>query len=85
MSPDTRRIDLIGYSKAGFHVRAVTEAERPSGLAVTAFAGAGSGHRPGLAKPLLSVPSDDSAPAQGTHITHGRLTCRALGRWLGVP
>ncbi len=57
---------------------------RDSGAVATAFAGRDGGELPGLAEPLLIVPSDDTQRIQEMHITLGHALCAALERDLGL-
>ncbi len=60
------------------------EMARNRGLTAAALAGKGGGNLPGLADPLLIVPSEDSDRIQEMHITLGQLLCGALERRLGL-
>ncbi len=59
------------------------QAARERGLVAAALAGGDGGELPGLADPLLIVPSQDTARIQEMHITLGHALCAALERELG--
>ncbi len=59
------------------------QAARERGLVAAALAGGDGGELPGLADPLLIVPSQDTARIQERHITLGHALCAALERELG--
>lgn len=76
-----RRGDLcIGLSTSGLseNVLQGLTAARSLGCVAAAFSGAGGGRLPGLADPLLLVPSTDTARIQEMHITLGHMLCAAL-------
>ncbi len=60
------------------------EAAREMGIVPAALAGHDGGRLPGLADPLLIVPSDVTARIQEMHITLGQMLCGALERVLGL-
>ena len=60
------------------------QAARERGLVAAALAGGDGGELPGLADPLLIVPSQDTARIQEMHITLGHALCAALERDLGM-
>ncbi|MFQ5786102.1 MAG: SIS domain-containing protein [Alphaproteobacteria bacterium] len=76
----------IGLSTSGRSANVVCglQAARQRGLAATAFAGHDGGDLPGLAEPLLIVPSTVTARIQEMHITIGHAFCAALERALGL-
>ncbi len=60
------------------------EAARAGGLVAAAFAGRDGGALPGLAEPLLIVPSNVTSRVQEMHITLGHALCLGLERALGM-
>ena len=60
------------------------QAARERGLVAAALAGRDGGDLPGLADPLLIVPSQNTARIQEMHITLGHALCAALERDLGT-
>jgi len=64
-------------------VRAL-QAARDGGLVPAALSGGDGGALPGLADPLLIVPSRTTARIQEMHITLGQMLCGALERGLGL-
>ncbi|MFQ5955416.1 MAG: SIS domain-containing protein [Kiloniellales bacterium] len=60
------------------------EAARELGMVPAALGGGDGGRLPGLADPLLIVPSDVTARIQEMHITLGQMLCGALERVLGL-
>jgi D-sedoheptulose 7-phosphate isomerase len=60
------------------------QAARDAGAVAAALAGRDGGKLPGLADPLLIVPSDDTQRIQEMHITLGHAFCEALERELGM-
>jgi len=64
-------------------VRAL-QAARDGGLVPAALSGGDGGELPGLADPLLIVPSRTTARIQEMHITLGQMLCGALERGLGL-
>lgn len=66
------------------NVLAGLRAARAQGLTAAALAGKDGGDLPGLADPLLIVPSNSTARIQEMHITLGQLLCGALERALGL-
>lgn len=59
-------------------------AARACGLHAAAFSGGSGGSLPGLADPLILVPSTTTARIQEMHITIGQILCGALERRLGL-
>lgn len=59
-------------------------AARECGLHAAAFSGGTGGSLPGLADPLILVPSTTTARIQEMHITIGQILCGALERRLGL-
>ncbi len=57
---------------------------RAEGLVAAAFAGRDGGELPGLADPLLIVPSNATPRIQEMHITLGHALCLGLERALGL-
>lgn len=57
---------------------------KEKGLVCAALAGKGGGNLPGLADPLLIVPSDTVARIQEMHITLGQMLCGAVEIELGL-
>ncbi len=60
------------------------EAARAGGLVAAAFAGRDGGELPGIAEPLLIVPSNVTSRIQEMHITLGHALCLGLERALGM-
>ncbi len=60
------------------------EAARAGGMVAAALAGRDGGDLPGLADPLLIVPSNVTSRIQEMHITLGHALCRGLERALGM-
>jgi D-sedoheptulose 7-phosphate isomerase len=60
------------------------EAARDMRLVPAALSGGDGGQLPGLADPLLLVPSRTTARIQEMHITLGQMLCGALERTLGL-
>ena len=76
----------IGISTSG-HSRNVIrglEVARELGLGAAALSGSDGGMLPGIADPLLIVPSRITARIQEMHITLGQMLCGALERMLGL-
>jgi len=76
----------LGISTSGRSpnvVRAL-QAARDGGLVPAALSGGDGGALPGLADPLLIVPSRTTARIQEMHITLGQMLCGALERGLGL-
>lgn len=76
----------IGISTSG-HSRNVIrglEVARELGLGAAALSGNDGGMLPGIADPLLIVPSRITARIQEMHITLGQMLCGALERMLGL-
>lgn len=57
---------------------------KEKGLVCAALTGKGGGSLPGLADPLLIVPSDTTARIQEMHITLGQMLCGAIEIELGL-
>jgi D-sedoheptulose 7-phosphate isomerase len=82
-----RRGDLaLGISTSGRsrNVVLALEAARELGITAAALAGHDGGNLPGLADPLLIVPSRTTARIQEMHILLGQMLCGALERELGL-
>jgi D-sedoheptulose 7-phosphate isomerase len=60
------------------------EAARDMGLVAAALSGGEGGALPGLANPLLLIPSRTTARIQEMHILLGQMLCGALERELGL-
>jgi D-sedoheptulose 7-phosphate isomerase len=60
------------------------EVARELGLGAAALTGGDGGSLPGLADPLVIVPSKTTARIQEMHITLGQMLCGALERKLGL-
>jgi len=60
------------------------EAARKMGATAAGFSGRDGGKMPGLADPLLIVPSQTTARIQEMHIVLGHLLCGALEKELGL-
>lgn len=76
-----RRGDLcVGLTTSGQSENVVQglAAARSLGCVAAAFSGGSGGRLPGLADPLLLVPSTDTARIQEMHITLGHMLCAAL-------
>ncbi len=76
----------IGISTSGKspNVIAGLKAARDIGMTATALGGGGGGDLPGLADPLLLIPSRTTARIQEMHITLGQILCGALEMRLGL-
>jgi D-sedoheptulose 7-phosphate isomerase len=76
----------IGISTSGRsrNVTLALEAARDMGLTAAALSGRDGGELPGLADPLLIVPSRTTARIQEMHIALGQMLCGALERELGL-
>ncbi len=76
----------IGISTSGRspNVIRALEAARELGLGAAALTGGDGGSLPGLADPLVIVPSRTTARIQEMHITLGQMLCGALERKLGL-
>jgi D-sedoheptulose 7-phosphate isomerase len=76
----------IGISTSGRSANVLRglEAARDTGLVAAALGGGDGGGLPGLADPLLLVPSTVTARIQEMHITLGHMLCAALERELGL-
>ena len=82
-----RRGDLaIGISTSGKsrNVVLALEAAREMGIGAAGLTGHDGGVLPGLAEPLLIVPSHVTARIQEMHILLGQMLCGALERELGL-
>ena len=76
----------IGISTSGNSANVLKglEAAKAGGLTAAALSGRDGGKLPGLADPLLIVPSDTTARIQEMHITLGQMLCGALEQGLGL-
>jgi len=76
----------IGISTSGRspNVIAGLKAAREVGMTATALGGGDGGDLPGLADPLLLIPSRTTARIQEMHITLGQMLCGALEIRLGL-
>jgi D-sedoheptulose 7-phosphate isomerase len=76
----------IGFSTSGRspNVVAGLRAARALGLGAAALTGGDGGDLPGLARPLLCVPSRVTARIQEMHLLLGHLLCGAVERELGM-
>ncbi|MGE0271060.1 MAG: D-sedoheptulose 7-phosphate isomerase [Alphaproteobacteria bacterium] len=76
----------IGISTSGrsANVLKALEAARAMGITPAALSGGDGGALPGLADPLLIVPSKTTARIQEMHITIGQMLCGALELELGL-
>lgn len=76
----------IGITTSGRspNVLKALEAAREMGITPAALSGGGGGALPGLADPLLIVPSKTTARIQEMHITIGQMLCGALELELGL-
>ena len=76
----------IGISTSGKsrNVIRALEVARELGLGAAALTGNDGGSLPGLADPLVIVPSRTTARIQEMHITLGQMLCGALERKLGL-
>jgi D-sedoheptulose 7-phosphate isomerase len=76
----------LGISTSGrsANVLRALQAARDGGLVPAALSGGDGGALPGLADPLLIVPSRTTARIQEMHITLGQMLCGALERGLGL-
>ena len=76
----------IGISTSGKSRNVIRglEAAAAGGLTAAALSGRDGGELPGLADPLLIVPSDTTARIQEMHITLGQMLCGALEQGLGL-
>ena len=76
----------IGISTSGrsANVVAALKMARALGLGAAALSGGDGGLLPGLAEPLLLVPSASTARIQEMHITLGQMLCGALEIELGM-
>lgn len=82
-----RKGDLaIGITTSGRsrNVIRALEAAREMGLGAAALSGGDGGFLPGLADPLVIVPSRTTARIQEMHITLGQMLCGALEIILGL-
>jgi D-sedoheptulose 7-phosphate isomerase len=82
-----RRGDLaVGISTSGRsrNVMLALAAAREMGIVAAALSGHDGGDLPGLADPLLIVPSATTARIQEMHIMLGQMLCGALERELGL-
>jgi len=76
----------IGISTSGRsrNVLRALEAAKRQGIVAAALSGGTGGELPGLADPLLIVPSKTTARIQEMHIMLGQMLCGALERELGL-
>jgi len=76
----------LGISTSGRspNVILALEAAKGLGLVAAAFGGGDGGRLPGIADPLLIVPSKVTARIQEMHITLGQILCAGLERELGL-
>ncbi|BBK45219.1 phosphoheptose isomerase [Allostella vacuolata] len=76
----------IGITTSGrsANVANALRAARAMGLHAAALSGGTGGELPGLADPLILVPSTTTARIQEMHITIGQILCGALERRLGL-
>lgn len=76
----------IGISTSGRspNVLRALETAKAMGLTAAALSGGTAGQLPGLADPLLIVPSGTTARIQEMHIAIGQMLCGALERQLGL-
>jgi D-sedoheptulose 7-phosphate isomerase len=76
----------IGIATSGRsrNVTLALEAAREMGIVAAALSGRDGGDLPGLADPLLVVPSATTARIQEMHIMLGQMLCGALERELGL-
>lgn len=76
----------IGISTSGRspNVLAGLRAARARGLVAAGFTGAAGGEMPGLAAPLIHVPSEAAARIQEMHILIGQALCAAIEQRLGL-
>jgi D-sedoheptulose 7-phosphate isomerase len=76
----------IGITTSGRspNILLALRAAREMGIVPAALSGRGGGELPGLADPLLIVPSDTTARIQEMHITLGHMLCGALEQGLGL-
>ena len=82
-----RKGDLaIGITTSGRspNVIRALEAAKAMGLGAAALSGGDGGKLPGLADPLIIVPSRTTARIQEMHITLGQMLCGALEKLLGL-
>jgi D-sedoheptulose 7-phosphate isomerase len=76
----------IGFSTSGQSpniIRAL-EAARKTGIAAAAFGGNSGGGLPGIADPLIVVPSTVTARIQELHILLGHVLCAEIEERLGI-
>ncbi len=76
----------VGITTSGrsANVFLALQAARELGMVPAALAGGDGGRLPGLADPLLIVPSKVTPRIQEMHITLGQMLCGALERMLGL-
>ncbi len=76
----------LGITTSGrsANVIAALETARERGLVAAALSGGDGGALPGLADPLLIVPSTTTARIQEMHIMLGQMLCQALETELGL-
>jgi D-sedoheptulose 7-phosphate isomerase len=81
--PGDLAIGITTSGKSRNVIRAL-EVARELGLRAAAFTGNDGGSLPGVADPLVIVPSRTTARIQEMHITLGQMLCGALERELGL-
>ncbi|HWC62226.1 MAG TPA: SIS domain-containing protein [Rhizomicrobium sp.] len=76
----------VGISTSGRSLNVIEglKQARAGGLTACAFGGAGGGLLPGIADPILIVPSKVTARIQEMHISLGQMLCGALEAELGL-
>ena len=86
LTTDTSALTAIGITTSGRSRNVIRglEVARELGLGAAALSGNDGGMLPGIADPLLIVPSRVTARIQEMHITLGQMLCGALERMLGL-
>ncbi|MGE0726165.1 MAG: SIS domain-containing protein [Alphaproteobacteria bacterium] len=76
----------VGITTSGRSANVIEglKAARAGGMVAAALSGGSGGGLPGLADPLILVPSATTARIQEMHITIGQILCGALERRLGL-
>ena len=76
----------IGFSTSGNSASVVGALERArnQGLTPAAFSGNSGGKLPGIADPLILVPSEETARIQEMHILLGHILCAEVEHQLGL-